>query len=100
MKTKGITARKKATKIISRDENKRKISKITGDEMLDIIKNKEKIARLQKEVKRLRLQMRTKENIVRSIIKKLNIKEPNSNLSRSLGRLNYEDLELLESKIK
>jgi hypothetical protein len=60
----------------------------------------EKIAKLQKEVIRLRLQMRTKENIVRSIIAKLNIKEPNNNLSRSLGRLNYEDLALLEEKIK
>lgn len=56
--------------------------------------------KLKKEIKELKLKLRSKEQIVKSIIKKLRVEKPYKNLANSLHRLNLEDLSLLESKIK
>jgi hypothetical protein len=44
--------------------------------------------------------MRSKENVIKSIINKLKIKAPYDYFANSLRRMNFDDLTLLEDKIK
>lgn len=60
---------------------------------------KEKYENLSQEINRLKLKMRSKENIIRSIIKKLNIQPPYDHFANSLRRMNFDDLALLEDKL-
>jgi hypothetical protein len=63
-------------------------------------KLKEENRRLKKEINNLKLQMRSKETIVKNIIKRLGIIPPYDNFANNLKRINFDDLTLLESKIK
>ena len=55
---------------------------------------------LKREVDRLKLKMRSKETIVKNIIKKLKVEAPYDNFVNNLRRMNFDELVILEDKIK
>lgn len=54
---------------------------------------------LKAQNEKLRMAMRSKESIIKNIIKKIDIKPPYDTFIDSLRRMNYDDLWILEENI-
>lgn len=61
---------------------------------------KEAYERLERDYNNLKLQLRSKETIIKAIIKKLKLTPPYENFASNLKRMNFDDLIILENKIK